>query len=122
MEIALWIGQVLPAAVFLMSGAAKSTQSKERMPATGQTGVAFLSLPAIRVVAALEVAAAIGVVVPWATGIAPVLTPIAAVGLGLVMVGAAYFHARLREPRAVAVNVLLLAVAVFVAVGRFGAA
>jgi len=48
------------------------------------------------------------------------LTPLAAVGLCLVMVGAAGSHARLREPRNVAVNAVLFALAVTVAVARFG--
>ncbi len=80
MNIALWIAQGLLAAAFLASGYAKSTQTKEKMIATGQTGVAPFPLPVIRVVAALEVAAAVGLILPWATDIAPVLTPLAGVG------------------------------------------
>jgi uncharacterized membrane protein YphA (DoxX/SURF4 family) len=118
MNLALWICQGVLAAVFLVSGTLKSSQSKERMLATGQTGVVFFPLPVIRVVAALELAAVAGLVLPGLTGVAPGLTPAAAIGLGVVMVGAAASHTRLKEPRAVAVNLVLLALCVFVAWGR----
>ncbi len=120
MNIALWIAQGLLAAVFGASGYAKSTQTKEKMIATGQTGVAPFSLPAIRVVAALELAAAVGLILPWATGIAPVLTPLAAVGLAVVMVGAAISHWSLREFKQVfAINSVVLLGCLLVAAARF---
>jgi hypothetical protein len=119
MNLTLWILQGALAVVFAGSGLAKSTMSKERMLATGQTGVPPYPLPVIRLVAAAELLAATGLLLPWATGVAPVLTPLAAVGLCLVMVGAAASHARLREPRSVAANALLFALALTVAIGRF---
>ena len=118
MGIALWSCQIVLAAVFLSSGMAKSTQSKERMVATGQTGVQAYGLPFIRFIAWCELCGAVGLVVPRATGILPVLTPLAAIGLGLIMVGAARAHARLHEPKNVATNLVLLALCLFVAVGR----
>lgn len=118
MNIALWVCQGVLAAVCLLSGSLKSTMSLQGMVATGQTGVQGFPLPAIRVVAACELAAAVGLILPWATDIAPVLTPLAALGFGVVMIGAAANHSRLREPRPVAVNVALLAASVFVASGR----
>jgi uncharacterized membrane protein YphA (DoxX/SURF4 family) len=120
MNIALWCAQVLLAAVFLASGSTKSVMSKQRMIASGQTGVAPFPLPVIRLTAACEVLAAIGLIAPWWTGIAPVLTPLAAVGLSIVMVGAGLSHASLREYKQVfGVNLVLLLVCLFVAVGRF---
>ncbi len=47
------------------------------------------------------------------------LTPLAAVGLAVVMVGAAVAHTRLREPRNVAVNAVLFVLCLPVAAGRF---
>ncbi|MFD9357217.1 DoxX family protein [Streptomyces sp. NPDC060031] len=120
MNIALWIAQGLLAAVFLGSGFLKSTQTKEAMIATGQTGVAPFSLPVIRVVAALEIVAALGLIAPQLTGIAPLLTPLAAVGLVAVMIGAAAAHWSLREYKQVfGTNMLLLLICLFVAFGRF---
>jgi len=57
--------------------------------------------------------------VPGLAGRALVLTPLAAVGLAGVMVGAAVAHTRLREPRNVAVNAVLFVICVGVAAGRF---
>jgi hypothetical protein len=119
MDTALWIGQGLLAAIFLGSGLAKSTMSKERLIDTGQTGVVFFPLPAIRVIAALELLGVLGLILPWLTGIARVLTPLAAVGFACLMVGAAVTHTKLREPRNVAINAAIFAVCVFVALGRF---
>lgn len=118
MNALLWIGQVALAALFAVSGTLKSVQSKERMLATGQTGVRDFPVPVIRTVAALELGAVAGLLLPWATGVAAVLTPLAALGLALVMVGAAVAHARLREPGTVAANLAILAVCVAVAVRR----
>lgn len=73
----------------------------------------------IRTIALLEVLAALGLVLPGATGIAPVLTPLAAGGLVIVMVGAARVHLS-RGGEAIAMNVMLGAIAAFVAWGRFG--
>jgi uncharacterized membrane protein YphA (DoxX/SURF4 family) len=119
MAVALWAVQGLLALVFLGSGLAKSTMSKERMIATGQTGVAPFPLPVIRLTAAAELLAAAGLVLPGLLGVAEVLTPLAAVGLMLVMVGAAVSHASLREYPQVGANAVLFGLALFVAVGRF---
>jgi uncharacterized membrane protein YphA (DoxX/SURF4 family) len=118
MNVALWICQLLLAAVFAASGYAKATMSPERMAATGQTGPALFPLPVVRFTAVMELLAAIGLVLPELTGIAPALTGAAAIGLCLVMIGAASAHTRLHEPASVAVNVGIFALCVFVAVGR----
>ncbi len=119
MNAILWVGQAMLAVTFLGSGAAKSIMSKPRLLETGQTGVAPFPPPVIRIVAALELVAAVAVIVPWLTGVATVLTPLAALGLAAVMVGAAMSHASLREPRNVLINAVLLMICVFVATGRF---
>jgi hypothetical protein len=120
MNVALWICQGLLATVFAGSGAAKATMSKERLAATGQTGAVVFPLPVVRFTAAMELLAAVGLVLPWATGVGKVLTPSAAVGLCIIMVVAAITHARLKEPRNVLGNAVLFALCVFVAVNRFG--
>lgn len=104
------VGRAGTAFVFAVSGSLKSTQSKQRMIETGQTGVRDVPLPAVRVVAACELLGVLGLILPQATGIAPLLTPLAALGLGVVMIGAGIAHTRLREPRNVAANALILLV------------
>jgi hypothetical protein len=118
MNTLLWICQVLLAIVYAGSGALKGTQSKARLLASGQTGVREYPIGFIRFIAACEVVGAVGLIVPRASGIAPALTPIAAIGLAVIMLGAARAHARLHEPRNVAANFLLIALCVFVAAGR----
>lgn len=119
MNVALWIGQILLAIVFTASGIAKSTQSKEKLVEMGQTGVAVFPKPVVRLTAYSELLGAIGIIVPWWTGIAPVLTPLAAVGFAVVMIGAITSHVRLREPRNIAITTTILIIAVLVAIGRF---
>ncbi|MEV6138218.1 DoxX family protein [Nocardia sp. NPDC051990] len=119
MNIALWIGQIVLAVVFTASGIAKSTQSKEKLVETGQTGVAVYPKAIVRMTAYAELLGAIGIIVPWWTGIAPALTPLAAVGFAMVMIGAISSHIRLREPRNIAITTTILIIAVLVAIGRF---
>jgi hypothetical protein len=119
MNVALWTAQLLAAAVFLFSAVTKGTWSKEKLIAKGQTGVAPVPLPLLRAIALAELLGAIGLIAPWWTGIAPVLTPLAAVGLGIIMVGAAAIHLRLNEPRTALGNLAILVLCVFTAVGRF---
>ena len=118
MGIALWVAQVLLAVAFLGAGATKLSQPKEKL-AKNMAWVEDFSQPAVRLIGALEVLGAIGVVLPALTGILPWLTPLAALGLVLLMVGAALTHLRRTEYGNVAVNALLLILAAFVVYGRF---
>ncbi len=85
---------------------------------TGQTGVRAYSLPFIRFIALAELAGAAGLIFPGATKTFPVLTPLAATGLGIIMIGAARAHAQQHEPKNVATNLVLLGLCVFVVAGR----
>jgi uncharacterized membrane protein YphA (DoxX/SURF4 family) len=118
MNALLWTLQASLAAVFTASGAAKISQSKERLIASGQTGVAPFPLPVIRVTAFCELLGAIGILVPRLVGVAAFLTPLAAGGFAIVMLGAIGSHAYLREPRNVALTIAIFVAAVTVAVGR----
>lgn len=123
MNTVVWICQIFLAVLFLISGTAKISMSRDRLLATGQTGIAPFPMLVIRVTAAAELLAAVCLVMPLImpvpSGVLPVLTPLAAVGLAAVMGGAAASHLHLREPRTAAVNLLILAVCVFVAAARF---
>lgn len=118
MNAALWVAQIILAGIFALSGTAKLTMSRERLLATGQTGIAMFPMPVVRFTAASEMLAAVGLVAPGLTGMALILTPLAAAGLCVVMVGAAWAHTRLHERRAVAVNIVLLGLAAFVVLCR----
>ncbi len=119
MNIALWIISGLLAAAFLASGAMKLTQPKEKLTAT--TGaLEDFSAGGIKAIGALEVLAAVGLILPAALDIAPVLVPLAAVGLALLMAGAFITHVRRREVQGIVVTLAIIALAVLVASGRFG--
>ena len=120
MNTFLWAVAGLLAVVFLTAGTMKLTQPKAKLAATGQGWVEEFSASAVKGIGVLEVLAAIGLVVPAALDIAPVFVPLAATGLGLMMVGAAITHARRREFPNIAVNTVMLALAAVVAWGRFG--
>jgi hypothetical protein len=74
----------------------------------------------VRFIGIMELLGALGLILPAATGIAPILTPIAATGLAVMMVLAAATHIRRKEPSGVAVNAVLFLLVAFVAWGRFG--
>lgn len=120
MNIAVWIASGLLAAVYLFAGGTKLVTSKEGLAKNpSMAGAAeALSASSIKLIGGAEVAGALGLILPWLTGIATVLTPAAAVGLVLVQVGAAVFHGRRGEYKQWPVNAVFLALAAFVAVVR----
>ncbi|GAA2724630.1 DoxX family protein [Actinocorallia aurantiaca] len=119
MNVTLWIVQAVLAAMFGMAGVMKSTQPREKLAAQ-LPWVEDFSTPVVRFIGAVELAAALGLILPAATGIAPILTPLAATGLVIVMVGAIIIHVRRKESGAIVFNAVLLLAAAFVAWGRFG--
>ncbi|WP_406434302.1 DoxX family protein [Streptomyces sp. NBC_01589] len=119
MNVFLWIVQALLALMFAMAGVMKSSQPKEKL-VEKLPWVADFSTGTVRFIGIVEFAAALGLILPAATGIAPVLTPVAATGLAVVMVLAIVVHARRKEPSAIGFNTVLLILAVLVAWGRFG--
>ncbi len=106
LRVALWIGQVLLAAMFLMAGGMK-VAATEQFPYPAALTI-FIGIA--------ELTGAVGVMVPAITRIKPILTPIAAGALGLVMVLATGVHAYRAEPLAMTIG--LAALALFVAWGR----
>jgi uncharacterized membrane protein YphA (DoxX/SURF4 family) len=119
MDVVLWILAGLLALAFLGAGLTKLTQPKEKLAQT-MGWVEDFSPGVVKLIGALEVLAAVGLVLPAALDVVPVLVPLAAVGLVALMLGAAITHARRRETPMIAVNVVLLVLAVVVAWGRFG--
>jgi hypothetical protein len=119
-NIAVWIASGLLAAAYLAAGGMKLLTSKERLAENPSTAGAAeaLSATSLKLIGGVEVAGALGLILPRLTGIAPILTPAAAVGLALLQVGAAVFHGRRGEYKQWPVNAVFLAVAVFIAVAR----
>ncbi len=121
MNTVVWIAQSLLAVAMLAAGGMKLAQSKEQLMASGNMDwTEDFPEPQIKGIGALEVLAAIGLVVPALLDVAPVLVAVAAVGVVLLMLGAAATHLRRGEGKLVPVNLVLLAIAAFIAIERFG--
>jgi putative oxidoreductase len=118
MNIALWIAQVLLALGFLMAGFLKSTQPLNLL-AKRMAWVSALPPAVVRFIGVVEILGGLGVILPIVTGILPWLTPLAAIGLVVVMAGAAILHVSRGEYSNIGVNAVLLALAAFVAYGRW---
>jgi hypothetical protein len=121
-NLVLWIVTGLLVVIFLVAGASKVFLPKEKLAAApGGAWVVDFSPGTLRIIGTLEILAVVGLTLPALLDIATVLVPLAAVGLALVMVGAIIVRLRRLEGfKAVLVNVAYLAMASFVAWGRFG--
>ena len=121
MNLALWIIAGVLAAVFLLAGANKLFIPREKLAkAPGGGWVNDFSPGFIKTLGAVEIVGAIGLIVPAALDIAPILVPLAAVGLAAIMTGAAIVTSRRHEPMHALLNLTYLALIVVVAIGRFG--
>lgn len=118
MIIALWITAVLLAALYLLAGSMKVAQPKERLQPQ-MAWVEDFAESRLKVIGALEVLGALGVILPLATGILPAVTGVAAIGLVAVQVGAIVTHLRRKETQALPINGGLLLLALAVAILRF---
>jgi len=119
MNIALWIAAGVLAALNLAVGIMKLAQPREKL-AESMAWAADFSDHAVRAIGVLEVLAAVGLVVPGLLHIAPVLVPLAAAGVAGLQIGAAITNVRYGEVNRIPINVVVFALAVFVAWGRFG--
>ncbi len=120
MNIALWIVQGLLALVFLMAGLMKVSKSKDEIKKIGGKQMIWVddvSANTIKLIGILELLAGIGLILPQLTGILPWLTPLAAVGLVLTMIGAMIVNVRNRIT--IIKNIVLLLLAAFIVYGRF---
>ena len=123
LNLALWIVAGLLAVVFLVSSSTKLFVPKEKLASMGGAAsrwVEDFSPGALKAIGALEFLAAAGLIVPAAVGIAPVLVPLAATGAVLLFVGAVITRLRRGERATIVADLVYLAMAAFVAWGRFG--
>lgn len=124
MNVALWIVAGLLAVAYFFGGGGKVVMSKAQMDAMAAKKPSArwtqdVSGGLIKTIGVFEVLAAIGLILPAVLDIAPVLVPMAATGLVIVMTGAAITRLRRGEYKYMAADLVYLALAAFVAVGRF---
>jgi len=121
MNSVLWILQIFLAVVFAWHGRLYTTwsASAEQWHERQHPGKPLGLSPKLRTfIGICELLAAAGLIVPWLTGILPWLTPLAAVGLTIVMIGSAVFHLSRQEYANVAISLVLIVLCVIVAFGR----
>ena len=118
MNIVLWICAGLLATMFLMAGVMKVAMPKEKLLPTMKWAETW-SVPQLRALGTVEVLGAIGLILPWALNIARVITPLAAVGCAVVMIGAVVTHIRMKDYKGTGMPATLLVLAIVVAAGRF---
>jgi uncharacterized membrane protein YphA (DoxX/SURF4 family) len=116
MNIALWIAQALLAAIFLFAGGMKLVIPIEEM-----TKQMPIPLPGwfLRFTGIVEVLGAIGVILPWLLRIRPALTPLAATGLVIVMIGATVYTLAAGDFASAPIPLVVGILAAFVAYGRW---
>ncbi len=109
MNVLAWVLQGLLAVVYLFHGVLYSISPEPLVRGMREQGLWPPAIPSgFRVfIGIAEILAAIGLILPSVTGILPGLTPLAALGLLVVMAGAAIYHARRRELGMVGAAVVL---------------
>ena len=123
MNILLWSLQGLLAVMTLMPGIMKLTNSNEELKKKGSGLMDWaddVSSINMKLIGFLEVLAGFGLILPQLLDILPWLTPLAALGVILTMLGAISLHLKRNDgAKTISINVVILLVAAFVAYGRF---
>lgn len=121
MNLALWIIAGLLAVAFAAGGVGKLAIPKEKIASLpGGKWVEDFSADFVKATGALDLLAAMGLILPAALDVAPILVPVAAVGVVLLMAGAVIVRLGHGSPKAIVGDLAYLALAGFVAWGRFG--
>ena len=114
MTYALWIVQGLLALLFLFAGGMKLVMPIEAL--TGQTPLPGLF---VRFIGVAEVLGAVGLILPGLLRIRPGLTPLAAAGLVIIMIGAAVITLMTMDATLALIPLTVGLLAAFVAYGRW---
>src|ERR1700735_1393019 len=121
MSLALWIGAAGLAGVLLVAAINKLVIPQEKLATfPGGGWVEDFSPGALKAISTLEILGAVGLILPAVLGIAPVLVPLAATGAALLFAGTVIMRLRRGEKVTIVVDLVYLALAVFVVWGRFG--
>lgn len=119
MNHALWILQGTLAAIFLIAGIKKVIQPKAKL-AIKMGWVDDFDARSVKTIGLLEILAGLGLIVPGVVQVAPLLTAWAAIGLVVLMIGAAVTHARRKERLMIVPTLILATLAAVSALARVG--
>ncbi|WP_017687108.1 DoxX family protein [Paenibacillus sp. PAMC 26794] len=116
MNVTLWMVQLILALGFVYSGWMKTIRIESSKKTCAWVNDVPKSL--VILIGIAELLGALGLVLPWALNITPVLTPIAAIALAVVTLLGMLFHIRRKEYRELGVNIFFIVLALIVAFGR----
>ena len=116
----LWVVAGVLAAVFAGAGLFKLARNNKQLASSGMAWAQDFSPALVKFIGIAEVAGATGVILPALLRIAPVLVPVAAAALAVLMAGAVVVHVRRHEGAAATPALVLGLLALFLAWGRFG--
>ena len=117
LHIGLWVVQGLLAAAFGMAGFMKLTAPIEQLAENGMSFVNDYSVGMVRFIGISELLGALGLIIPAAFRFKTFLTPLAAVGLAIIMILATSYHIGANEP--IIGSVVFFVLTTFIAWGRF---
>ena len=118
MNIALWIVQILLALMFLFAGGTKLVLPTEVLLSMGSPNQIILPGLLIKFIGLCEVLGGLGLILPGLLRKKPSLTPLAAAGLAIIMIGAVVITIAGDGVAAAIVPLIFLILCVFVAYGR----
>ena len=119
MNIVLWIIQILLALLFLFAGGTKLVLPIEVLKSMGSPNQVQLPGLLLRFIGVCEVLGALGLILPSLLRIRPGLTPLAAAGLVIIMIGATVLTMIGDGVGAAVVPLVTVLLAAFVAYGRW---
>lgn len=119
MNIVLWIVQGLLAFAFLAVGFNHAFRPEKMAVTPRMQWIKAVPPKLMTFIGIAEMAGALGIVLPILTGVLPWLTPLAAASLALVMALAFGFHLSRKEYQNLIGNAMFVALAAFVAWGRW---
>jgi len=111
MLIAFWIVSGLLALLFVVAGAMKTFKDRDAIVASGLAWAENFKPGTVKLIGLSELLGGLGLVLPVLTGIAPILSPIAAVCLFIIMVGAVAVHVKRKEAATPAIVLAVLTAA-----------
>lgn len=118
MNLIIWILQGLLGFAFFGAGMTKLITPKPKLIEMFGDWVKAIPGQGMKLIGFLEVAGAIGLILPMALSILPILTVFAAIGLAMTMIGAIILHVQRKEFAKLVPNIVLLALSVFIIYGR----
>jgi len=118
MNTVVWIVQGVLAAMFGISGFFKLAMPRERLKLSMEWVKEYTG-PGVMFIGACELLGAIGLILPMAFHVLPILTPLAATGLAIVMIFASRIHILRKEYLELGITLFLFILSLFTAVNRY---